>query len=146
MLFFWWLCSLSGVPRQTCCIWWPNNYYIFIIATISSDMSKCLISPYIFKTSMITVIQILPTYHVLSESSFIFHVFETIFTYPQLGLLPIILWERWEVPCINFIFPNLNFIDKFDFGYLWKQKDTKLDQKVSTNKVTLARNLNISLF
>lgn len=58
----------------------------------------------------------------VSEGLFVFHVFETVFAYPQLGLLAIVLRERGEVPSINLKIADLYLIHILDFGDL--RRDT----------------------
>lgn len=57
----------------------------------------------------------------ISEGLLILHVLETIFADPQLGLLPVIIRERREVPGINLKIPDLDLIHVFHFSDLGKE-------------------------
>lgn len=54
----------------------------------------------------------------ISEGLLILHVLETVFTDPELRLLPVIVRERREVPGIDLEIPDLDLIYVLHFGDL----------------------------
>lgn len=58
------------------------------------------------------------TDQVMSERLLVLHVFEAVLADPQLGLLPIILRKRWEVPGIDLKVSYLDLIHILHFGDL----------------------------
>lgn len=87
------------------------------------------------------------TDQVISEGLLILHVLETVFTDPQLGLLPVIIRERREVPGIDLKIPDLDLIHVFHFGDLEGRKIQHTDweehhdltKKISHNSHRLLR-------
>jgi hypothetical protein len=49
---------------------------------------------------------------------FVLHVFAAVFTYEQMRFAAVVVRIRTEVPCIDFIFAQCNFVDVFHFRYL----------------------------
>lgn len=60
------------------------------------------------------------TDQVMSEGLLVLHVLEAVFADPQLRLLPIILWERREVPGVDLKVPYLDLVHVLHFGDLVK--------------------------
>lgn len=50
------------------------------------------------------------------------HVFDTIFTDPELGLFTVLFGEWREVPGVDLIFTNLDSVNILYFGYLWYKR------------------------
>lgn len=65
------------------------------------------------------------------------HVFDTVFTNPQLWLFSILLRKRWKIPGIYLIFSKLNFVHKLDFSNL--KKETQRDY-ITDNDMQLCKN------
>jgi hypothetical protein len=55
--------------------------------------------------------------HVVSVGLLQLHVLQTKLADIELALLSVLLRIRTEVPRVNFIFPKLDSVDVFDFGY-----------------------------
>lgn len=53
----------------------------------------------------------------------ILHVLEAVLAEPELGLLPIVLRERGEVPGIDFVVPDVDLVHILHLGDLWKAVD-----------------------
>lgn len=62
------------------------------------------------------------THQVVSERFLVLHVLQAELADPELGLLPIILWERREVPGVDLKVPNLDLIHVLHLGDLRRRR------------------------
>lgn len=61
------------------------------------------------------------TDQVMSEGLLVLHILEAVLADPQLGLLPIILWERREVPGVDLKVSDLDLVHVLDFSDLGEE-------------------------
>lgn len=76
----------------------------------------------------------------MSEGLLVLHVLEAVLADPQLRLLPIILWERREVPGVDLKVPYLDLVHVLHFGDLEKnhQRCSTVDMKARSAKFFIA--------
>ena len=53
---------------------------------------------------------------VVAKGPLQFHVLQAILAHPQLGLLAVLIRVRREVPRVNLVLANLDFVNVLDFG------------------------------
>lgn len=63
-------------------------------------------------------------YQVVAVGLLKLHVLEAILANPELGLFPIIFWEWREIPRVNLIVPDMDFVHIFHFGDLKRERKT----------------------